>query len=110
MLENEIKQLEDLKSQYDNIDKDVKSIQQLKEQLLKEVEDISAVIVTKEKELKTVEKKIEDINNKEKELIERDWFLSERESWINAKRDKLKKSKLELEQFYERKLNHINLD
>lgn len=110
MIENEIKQLENLKSQYNNIDKDVKSIQQLKEQLLKEVEDISAIIVIKEKELKTVEKKIEDINNKEQELIERDWFLSERESWINAKRDKLKKAKLELEQFYERKLNHINLD
>lgn len=110
MIEEEIIRLQKLNDEYASIEKDVKEIQALKETLLKDVESISENIRLKGQELIEYQKKIDDIIEKEQSLVEREGLLSDKESWLDAKRQKLKKAKSELEQFYERKLNHINLE
>jgi chromosome segregation protein len=75
-------------------------------QIKKELESIDPKIEKKRKELEEVIKNIEE---RKEWLAEEEGALSDKENFLKRKEDELRNVKLELENFYGRKLKNINI-
>lgn len=82
-----------------------KAIEILKQEYQKEVSDIKNKLVA---EKNKANKEIEDMySDAKKQMDLRDGNLSEKESWLEKKEDKLKQIKNDLEVFYGKKIDNI---
>jgi len=83
---------------------ELNSLSSKKISLINDIDSQSEELGNKKKEY--IKEMAEYRNNVEKALIEREGIVSEREYWLSDKGKTLRETKVELEKFYERKINN----
>jgi len=78
-------------------------------ELLKTEESLTESISSKDTELKDLINSVDKFNKDRVELEKKEWLISEKMFWLESKEKNLKDVKLQLEQFYWKKIDQINI-